>query len=81
MRSIIACTIVLLWTCTCSASDPVQTLTHCDNLVGGRFGLSIQRIGKLGEVDRGQRDERQNEGRSECDAGFMPGQILLHHVV
>ena len=43
-------------------------------IVGGRFGLSIQRIGKLGEVDRGQRDERQNEGRSECDAGFMPGQ-------
>ena len=34
MRSIIACTIVLLWTCTCSASDPVQTLTHCDNLSG-----------------------------------------------
>ena len=34
MRSIITFTIALLWACACSASDPVQTLTHCDDLSG-----------------------------------------------
>ena len=34
MRSTITFTIALLWACACSASDPVQTLTHCDDLSG-----------------------------------------------
>ena len=43
MRSIITFTIVFLWTCTCSASDPVQTLTYCDNLSGWSSGLQLSK--------------------------------------
>ena len=43
MRSIITCAIVLLWACACFASDPVQTLTYCDNLSGWSRGLQLSK--------------------------------------
>ena len=43
MRSIITFTIVFLWTCVCFASDPVQTLTDCDNLSGWSSGLQLSK--------------------------------------
>ena len=48
MRSIITCTIVLLWACTCSASDPVQTLTYCDNLSGWSNNVQLSRDAQEG---------------------------------
>ena len=43
MRSTITFTIVFLWACVCSASDPVQTLTYCDNLSGWSSGVQLSK--------------------------------------
>ncbi|MDE2954290.1 MAG: EF-hand domain-containing protein, partial [Gemmatimonadota bacterium] len=48
MRSIITCTILLLWACPCSASDPVQTLTYCDNLSGWSNNVQLSRDAQEG---------------------------------
>ena len=43
MRPIITCTILFLWACPCSASDPVQTLTYCDNLSGWSNNVQLSK--------------------------------------
>ena len=48
MRSIITCTILFLWACPCSASDPVQTLTYCDNLSGWSNNVQLSRDAQEG---------------------------------
>ncbi len=48
MRSIITCTILFLWACACSASDPVQTLTYCDNLSGWSNNVQLSRDAQEG---------------------------------
>ena len=48
MRSIITCTILFLWACTCFASDPVQTLTYCDNLSGWSNNVQLSRDAQEG---------------------------------
>ena len=43
MRPTITFTIILLWACACFASDPVQTLTYCDNLTGWPSGVQLSK--------------------------------------